>query len=206
MTTKAREQMLHSIGEMLVNGRTMTKLDFLGTVRIYGDYYFNVFRRYNNVYEIVLEDFAGDFHFHRDYTVRQSIQKVLCLSDEQMEGLYTIDGIAFKNHSSDIDEITGMRWTEIQHRWYGVDMNLGGILQDFHCVPKVKLEDSDMTPPLEIVQPDTPLADRTCIFSPIATPINLSDRFTAVENNTTLAEEGVTVLRNGTRIAKPLRR
>jgi len=232
----SREQKLQSIGEMLVNGHTMTKLDFLGTIRVYGQYYFNVFRRYNNVYEIVLEDFAGDFHFLRDYTVRESMQKVLCLSDEQMKDLYIIDAHSFKHHSNDIDDVTGMRWTEIQHRWYGVDMNLGGIHQDFHKVVKYELkeekpsaqhsqplvqhlqplvqhsqpsvqqeqvtqeseEDSvDTPPPLEVDEMDD--SNR---FTPLWTGVNLSERFAQADH---LQEEEFTILRNGTRIAKPRR-
>ena len=80
MSSFDRSQRLSNLSLMFVNGKLLPKLDFLGTISIHGCEYFNVFRRYNNSYEIVLEDFYGDLHFHKDYTLRQSIQSVLCLS------------------------------------------------------------------------------------------------------------------------------
>jgi hypothetical protein len=55
-----REQQLNLFSEIVINGRITRKLDFLGTVSIYNWQYFNVWRRYNNPYEIVLEDQNGD--------------------------------------------------------------------------------------------------------------------------------------------------
>ena len=174
------------------NGHVTRKLDFLGTICVYGQHYFNVWRRYNNVYEIVIEDFAGDFHFHKDYTIRESIQKVLCLSDEQIHGLYTIDAISFKHRADVSEDVTSMRWTEIEHRWYALDLNVGGIHRDFHRIQTDNDEKEEVEQPYQDI-PDTSITNRNLLFEPMATPIRLTDRFT----------DDFTVLRNGTKIAKP---
>ena len=184
---------LDTLSEIIMpNGRVTRKLDFLGTICVYGQHYFNAWRRYNNVYEIVIEDFAGDFHFHKDYTIRESIQKVLCLSDDQIRGLYTIDAISFKHRAGVSEDVTSMRWTEIEHRWYALDLNVGGILHDFHGISNDDDMKEHVEQPTQDV-PDTPITNRNLLFEPMATPIRLTDRFT----------DDFTVLRNGTKIAKP---
>jgi hypothetical protein len=189
----SRTHTLDTISEIIMpNGHVTRKLDFLGTICVYGQHYFNVWRRYNNVYEIVIEDFAGDFHFHKDYTIRESIQKVLCLSDEQIHGLYTIDAISFKHRADVSEDVTSMRWTEIEHRWYALDLNVGGIHRDFHRIQTDNDEKEEVEQPYQDI-PDTSITNRNLLFEPIATPIRLTDRFT----------DDFTVLRNGTKIAKP---
>lgn len=201
----SRSHTLDTISEIIMpNGHVTRKLDFLGTIRVYGQHYFNVWRRYNNVYEIVIEDFVGDFHFHKDYTIRESIQKVLCLSDEQIHGVYTIDAVSFKHRADVSEDVTSMRWTEIEHRWYALDMNLGGILHDFHRVlsnvpvanddEKVEVEQAPQT---ESWQRTLENATYSLSHEPAATSIPLTARFSEVS--------GCTVLRSGTKIAKPQR-
>ena len=162
----ARNKALDAMCEISLNGYTTKKLDFLGTIHIYGVHYFNVFRRYNSVYEIVLEDFHGDFHFHKDYTIRQSLQHILCLSNEQMEGLYTRYATSFKHGScpmTSMHDAPNMHWSELQQQWQAAALDFGGILEDYHrsCeqiknevdpVLEGELEDSQASlPPLEVV-------------------------------------------------------
>ena len=167
----ARNNALDSMCEISLNGYTTKKLDFLGTIHIYGVHYFNVFRRYNSVYEIVLEDFHGDFHFHKDYTIRQSLQHILCLSNEQMEGLYTRHATSFKHGScpmTSMHDAPNMHWSELQQQWQAAALDFGGILEDYHrsCeqiknevdpILEGELEDSQASqasqalPPLEVV-------------------------------------------------------
>jgi len=131
----ARNNALDAMCEISLNGYTTKKLDFLGTIHIYGVHYFNIFRRYNSVYEIVLEDFHGDFHFHKDYTIRQSLQSILCLSNEQMEGLYTRHATSFKHGScpmTSMHDAPNMHWTELQQQWQAAALDFGGILEDYH--------------------------------------------------------------------------
>jgi hypothetical protein len=131
----ARNNALDAMCEISLNGYTTKKLDFLGTIHIYGVHYFNVFRRYNSVYEIVIEDFHGDFHFHKDYTIRQSLQHILCLSNEQMEGIYTRHATSFKHGScpmTSMHDAPNMHWSELQQQWQAAALDFGGILEEYH--------------------------------------------------------------------------
>jgi hypothetical protein len=127
-----RNQALYSLAEISINGQTTMKLDFLGTISIYGQPYFNVFRRYNNVYEFVFEDYLGDFHFQKDYTVSQTIGRILCLSEHHVKRAFVFHATAIHNQSpiGEDQEILSMRWSEIHHKWQGVFMNLGGMYPD----------------------------------------------------------------------------
>ena len=217
----SRTYQLDTLSEIVLpNGQVTRKLDFLGIIRVYNRHYFNVWRRYNNVYEIVIEDYMGDFHVHKDYTVRDSIQKILCLSDEQMEGIYTIEAISFKHRNDISEDVTPLRWTEIEHRWYALDINVGGIHQDFHCIRVHQEEDNvsmievdgssnseEITPtpqwqPLPV--PGAPQAAPVVrsVRSTTLRPQNLSDRFAAVESSILSSSQEFTVLRNGTKIPK----
>ena len=128
--SSTRAQKLQEISTFVVNGRPTYKLDFLGTISIHGHDYFHVLRRYNNVYEFVFEDYHGELHFHKDYTVVQSIQRLLCLSDEQMRDLHVLSVYSMKHNGAPAisDSFLDMRWSAIQGNWHGLMMNLGGIL------------------------------------------------------------------------------
>ena len=128
--SSTRIQTLQEISTIVVNGRPTFKLDFLGTISIHGRDYFHVLRRYNNVYEIVFEDYHGELHFQKDYTVAQSIQRLLCLSDEQMCNLHVLSAFSVKHNGVPVlgDSFLDMRWSAIQGTWHGLMINLGGIL------------------------------------------------------------------------------
>jgi hypothetical protein len=204
----SRTHTLDTISEIIMpNGHVTRKLDFLGTICVYGQHYFNVWRRYNNVYEIVIEDFAGDFHFHKDYTIRESIQKVLCLSDEQIHGLYTIDAISFKHRADVSEDVTSMRWTEIEHRWYALDLNVGGIHRDFHRIQtdNDEKEEVEQAPQTDggFFEPTWQHATNNVVIEPSATSIPLTERFSELTGFSDVS--GYTVLRNGNKIPKPQR-
>jgi len=196
-----REQQLNLFSEIVINGKITRKLDFLGTVSIYNWQYFNVWRRYNNPYEIVLEDQNGDFYFHHDCTVRQSLQRILCLTNEQMKNIMTLEVIPFKTQSIVYQNVVNIRWTEIQQRWCGASINLGGILEDFHATAQAYQEQQQEEKKEEQAQrwePFSPCGDRVQTFRvDEIEPTNLSDRFTQMEE-----EKNVRVLRNGKVIKK----
>lgn len=202
-----REQQLNLFSEIVVNGRITRKLDFLGTVSIYSWQYFNVWRRYNNPYEIVLEDQNGDFYFHHDCTVRQSLQRILCLTNEQMKNIMTLEVIPFKTQSVVYQNVVNVRWTEIQQRWCGASINLGGILEDFHATAQAYQEQQQEVQEQQQEQaqswvpfspPPPPRGDRVQTFpTDEIEPTNLSDRFTQMEE-----QKNVRVLRNGKVIKK----
>lgn len=135
----SRDQQLFNLSSMTVNGILTNKLDLIAIIRVHGSYYFNVFRRYNSVYEIVIEDFNGDIFFHKDYTVRQSINHLLYISGEEQGTIHTTDEFSFKHNGippSRSNRIIDMRWSEIQREWACIDVNFMGILDDYYSYNK----------------------------------------------------------------------
>ena len=197
----SRIHTLDRLSEIIIDGTVTRKLDFLGTIFIHGRHYFNVFRRYNNVYEIVFEDSLGDFHFHRDYTVRESVQRIMCYTDEAIRELYADDAVAFKNQAPIIEQVVDMRWTEIQARYAGAAIRLVGVPNEwyveepavsYHAVPPL-----DYSEPLQESQMDwgdspSPNSSGHSCYAPkkevvdiprgTVTRRNLSDRFSEVSN------------------------
>jgi hypothetical protein len=151
----ARAAYLDSLSEISVNGHVTRKLDFLGTVHICGRHYFNVFRRYNNVHEIVIEDFNADYHFHKDYTIRQSLQRILCLSEEEMKGLYAYNVTSFKHNACPLTmkDAPNMRWSEVQALWQAAAIEFRGILEEYHALEDVKVQSPEVLSP-ELQSPE----------------------------------------------------
>lgn len=192
-----RNQALASLSELSINGQIIQKLDFIGHIYIYGQPYFNIFRRYNNVYEFIIEDYMGDFHFHKDYTVSQSIQRILCLTESQILDAFIISANAINNQSSIEDKqvVLSMRWSEIHRKWQGIFINMGGIHNEFHHQPVVKQEETPSRPTFSI----PPAAPHKSVF-PLPSvgnlqPTNLTTRFNEVEN-----VPSPMILRNGKQI------
>ena len=130
----ARENSFRTLSTVMMGNIPVNKLDLIAVISFYGNTYFNVFRRYNNVYEIVLEDLNGDVFMHKDTTVRQSLQQLLCISDEQINMMYTESLMTFKHNGPIpcIVEVADMRWSEIQENWHGIYVNFIGVLHDYH--------------------------------------------------------------------------
>lgn len=128
-----RNSRLMSLSQMLVDNKITYKLDHIANVQINGQHYFSVFRRYNSVYEIVIEDMRGDIYCHKDYRIRQSIEDILCISHQEANNLYTVNAVSYKYNSpiTTAIELGDLRWSELQKRYYAVNVNFGGILQDF---------------------------------------------------------------------------
>jgi hypothetical protein len=205
----ARNNALDAMCEISLNGYTTKKLDFLGTIHIYGVHYFNVFRRYNSVYEIVLEDFHGDFHFHKDYTIRQSLQSILCLSNEQMEGLYTRYATSFKHGScpmTSMHDAPNMHWSELQQQWQAAALDFGGILEEYHrsCeqiknevdpVLEGELEEaSQALPPLDDLPPLQIQGTPCVLHAPLKIPYAPLRERTNPQQITINMEEGADIL------------
>lgn len=133
MQSNSRIQQLHRFAETAVNGEVIHKMNLVGMVRVCGVHSFNVYRRYNNVFEIVIEDCNGDFYLQRDQTLRDSIGDVMCLSNEQKYSMYTVDLFSFRHGGVPpvFDSAPeNMTWSEIQQEWYAIDINLRGFLEE----------------------------------------------------------------------------
>ena len=135
------DQELEELSWMVVNGKMLKKLDLIAVITIYGEEYFTVYRRYNNVYEIVIKDYNNDIYIRKDESVYRSLQDILCLSDEQMENIVTLDAITFKYNMllpPSMNHLEKMLWSDIQTQWYGVVMNVGGILNEYYIRMNLK--------------------------------------------------------------------
>lgn len=135
MVGVCHDQELEEMSWMVVNGKMIKKLDLIAIIYIYDEEYFTVYRRYNNVYEIVIKDYNNDIYVRKDEPIYQSLQNILCLSDEQMENIYTMNAISFKHNSllpSSMNHLEEMYWSDIQLEWYGLSMNVGGILDEYY--------------------------------------------------------------------------
>ena len=125
-----RNERLSQLSQMVINGEITYKLDHIATVYINGRHYFNVFRRYNSPYNIVIEDMHSDFYLHQDYTVRKSLQTVLCLPEWEAGNIYTWNATSYKHNGpppSLSTDLADMRWTDIQAAYQAVSVNFGGI-------------------------------------------------------------------------------
>lgn len=129
---------------MVVNGKVVQKLDLIAMIYIYDEEYFTVYRRYNNVYEIVIRDYNNDIYVRKDEPIYRSIQDILCLSEEQMENMKTENAVTFKYNmrlDKDLYHLEKMLWTDIQMKWYGLVMNMSGILNEYYNRKRKRMND-----------------------------------------------------------------
>jgi hypothetical protein len=129
-----REAHFRDLSTFMMNGLPVNKLDLIAVVSFHGHIYFNVFRRYNSVYEIMFEDLNGDIYMQKDDTVRASLQQLLCQTDEQMERLSTIDVQSFKQNGPLLADVRDRLWSDIEEQWCGIAVNFGGVLEEYHQV------------------------------------------------------------------------
>jgi hypothetical protein len=126
-----RDIKLQNLSQMVVNNVVTFKLDFIASVYINNCYFFNVFRRYNSPYNIVIEDMHGDFHLHQDRTIRASLGRVFCLNENAADHLFVCEVTSYAHNGpapSGTVEIVDMRWTEVQGRYQAVEVYIEGIL------------------------------------------------------------------------------
>lgn len=128
-----RNQNLINLSQMAMCGQVTHKIDQIASIYINGRAYFNVFRRYNSPYNIVIEDYNGDIYLHQDLMIRESLKTILCLTDYASNNIYTLNATSFKHNGpvpSLAHNMADMRWSEIQAKYQAVSVNFGGILYD----------------------------------------------------------------------------
>ena len=120
-----RNDVLHDLSILSICGQTVHKLETLGTVFIDNIKAFNVFRRYNNVYEILLESDDHTIHFHRNYYVLESLRRLL---GSQMDHLEVVAAYSYRHHGALISpeafHLSTLRWDELHHTWSGASIYL----------------------------------------------------------------------------------
>ena len=128
-----RNQNLINLSQMAMSGQITHKIDQIASIYINGRAYFNVFRRYNSPYNIVIEDYNGDIYLHQDLLIRESLKTILCLTEYASNNIYTMNATSFK-HNGPVPSLSrnmaDMRWSHIQDKYHAVSVNFGGILYD----------------------------------------------------------------------------
>jgi hypothetical protein len=162
MSLEDRNQHLLRLSQVVVNDTIQYKLDKIADVYINGLHYFTVFRRYNSIYEYIIEYSNGDTYLQKDGMIRDSLRSVLCLSEEDAKHMYTMYAFSYKyNTSMDVmaEDVVDRTWSDITKRCGAVCMNLGGILQDFHQAYNYYHEvNVPLTPPSKKDRPVAPNA------------------------------------------------
>lgn len=182
-----RNERLNQLSQMIINGEIIHKLDYIATININGRHYFNVFRRYNSPYNIVIEDNNSDIYLHQDYTIRKSLQTILCLSDYDASNIYTWNATSFKHNGpvpSVNKDIADMRWSDIHEKFQALSVNFGGIFYQepfLSTTPIVSIppvytppEDDEMAPP-STPKNQTIRSNLTCPPAPSRPDFNSDD-------------------------------
>ena len=131
-------------------GNIIQKLDTIATIYINNRFYFNVYRRYNSPYEIVIEDYSRDIYVQQDDTIRNSLQDLLCLTDYGASLMYTLDATSLKHNCPILCDIADHHWSEIQEEYQGIIVNFGGIFNSIlssTAMPSVTLQNQIISPP-----------------------------------------------------------
>jgi len=158
---------------MYINGTPVSKLDYVAHISLHdGAPYFNVFRRYNSRYEFLLEDFNGDIHYHKDVTIRQSLQAILCLTDEQMATAVIVYATGFKMQTP-ISLAIDTHWSELHREHHGAMITVEGILEDYPHTATMPLSASFPS------MMDTPVASRAVAT---AAPVKASGKIELCES------------------------
>lgn len=175
---------------MVIDGVPVPKYDFIANIKINGMPYFSVYRRYNNIYEFVVEDYRGDFHVFMNQPIRTIVANLLCLTNQEHNDMSVSNATSF-GHNAPIhgDDVINMPLSVVQTRYVGVTVNLYNILWNYqeacdYCnnilnqqpMPQSEL---DMTPPMEM-PPTTPVVSANPEVVPDAPKKNLSDTFNEI--------------------------
>ena len=118
------------LSELCINGHILHKLDLIGTITIHDQPYFTVYRRYNNLHEIVVVDYHGDIYLQKDLSLSESLSRILCIPRERVSRAHIHSVISFLHRSELPSGTYGLlerTWTEIQQMGHGIVLSLEGV-------------------------------------------------------------------------------
>lgn len=130
-----RNQNLMLLAQTVINQEIHYKLDKIADIYIHGLLYFSVFRRYNSVYEYILEYVNGETYLHKNKSIRESLRTVFSLSKEQIAPLHTSYFYSYR-HTAFLEkvELADRTWTDIWKSYGAISVNFEGIFSDFQRV------------------------------------------------------------------------
>lgn len=136
MDFEQRNNTLITLSKTQMDPHGHYKLDLIASIFINNLHYFQVFRRYNSVYEFIVEDMRGDLSYYMDSTVRHTLQNLLCISEKESMNMYSDSVYSYKHNAnlsnSAVYNIPDMKWSEIHSQFQAIQVNFKGILHEFN--------------------------------------------------------------------------
>ena len=227
-----RDQALYDLSLLHIRGDKLFKLDMVAAIYLNGVKQLNVYRRYSNVYEFLLEDNYHTIHFQKDVLVMDSLHHLIGALDDRH---VTIHAYSYKHHGAFIHaddfHFETLRWSEFHSRWQGGSIYIETPQEqwaspvaspahvdqdDYACHEVYQESDEDFASPAAS-RPDVPETPA----KPASGRRCLSDRFTALLQKRTFSEtesseaeseeeseesqeDCCMILRNGTRYPRNL--
>jgi hypothetical protein len=119
-----RTRHLTKLGEMILNDQIISKVDLIGSVSLTNGTYYNVYRRYNSYYDIIIEDVNLNYLIQADMTIRESIGSAIKLSETEINSMYSVSAMSFKHNITinDSECIMDKKWSDIQTMFTGINV------------------------------------------------------------------------------------
>ena len=124
---QSRIKHLIDISQMVIHGEITYKLNHIATIFVNGRNYFNIFRRYNSPYNIIIEDYNEDIYLRENNSIRTLLQSVMCLSDHDTNEMYTINAFSYHNNGpipSIFPDILDSDCIDIHTRYQTISLSL----------------------------------------------------------------------------------
>jgi len=134
-----RTGQLSRLGETMLDGKLVSKVDHIATIYMLNCKCYHVYRRYNSVYDIIIEDEAFKYVLQKDMTIRESIATLLHLSEAEQDTIQTHHVASFRHHTSvNSSGIMLLKWSEVQEIYLGITAFLA--YTDKHTLEQQKKE------------------------------------------------------------------
>lgn len=130
---ETRVEKLMKLSQLVMDNTISYKVDFIGSIAINDRPYFNVYRRYNSQYNIIVEDVNGDIYLQQDYNIRQSMKKILCLNDTDTKNMRSKKVYSYRHNGeipSSSNDVLDMNWTTVNSVYCAVLIDVTGIFKD----------------------------------------------------------------------------
>ncbi len=116
-----RQAKLAQLSEMIIDGNIVIKYDHIGTINYNNHRKLNVYRRYNSLFSIIIEDECLNYYVQPDLSIRQSLGNALYLSHEDVHQLHSSKCLSIQ-HGVDVNSMSIMEltWSQIQELYSSI--------------------------------------------------------------------------------------
>lgn len=155
-----RNQRMYNLSMMIVDGTQLAKMDHVGTINVNNIVQLNIYRRYNNPYEMILEDQNLNMHVFKDTTVRDTLANCLNMPYWEQYNMHVTKLYSLKmNASISPENILDREWSDIQdiHVMIRLDIHVNlmnyQIEQQLPQIPVPKVQQVEAHPYIQIPEP-----------------------------------------------------